>query len=134
MKPQIATQNETQIRQLIAGSNSAIATRDLDRLMAYYDQDVVTYDAKPPFQMGKDALRHTWEVCLPYFPEEFTIETRDLTVTADDNLAFAHSSESTRRRGIIPQRRPGCGRAPATASSTESGESSTTIARFRSIQ
>ena len=90
MNPQTAAQNESQIRQLIADSSRAIAARDLDRLMAYYDKDVITYDVKPPFQMGKDALRNTWETCLPYFPQEFAIETRDLAVTADDNVAFAH--------------------------------------------
>lgn len=31
-----------------------------------------------------------WEECLPYFPDAFEIETRDLNLTVNDNLAVTH--------------------------------------------
>jgi len=35
------TQDEAQIRQLIADEASAICAKDIDRIMSYYDPDVV---------------------------------------------------------------------------------------------
>ncbi len=59
------TQDEAQIRQIIADTASAICAKDLDRIMAHYAQDVIIFDAIPPFQTkGADEFRRTWEACL----------------------------------------------------------------------
>ena len=85
------TQDEAQIRQLIAEVSSAICAKDVDRIMSYYDPEVVFFDVKPPFQTnGADALRRTWQECLPYFPDSFSIESRDLRVIVGGDLAIAH--------------------------------------------
>ncbi|MBV9388316.1 MAG: SgcJ/EcaC family oxidoreductase [Chroococcidiopsidaceae cyanobacterium CP_BM_ER_R8_30] len=85
------TQDEAQIRQLVADVSSAICAKDVDRIMSYYDRDVVFFDVKPPFQTnGADALRRIWEECLPYFPDSFGIESRDLRVSVSGDLAITH--------------------------------------------
>lgn len=87
----IATRDEAQIRQIIADTASAICAKDIDRIMAHYAQDVIVFDAIPPFQTkGADAFRGTWEACLPCFPDFFGIESRDLRVTVSGDLAIAH--------------------------------------------
>lgn len=85
------THDEAQIRQLIADTARALCAKDLDRMMAHYATDVIVFDVKPPFQTrGADAWRRTWEACLPYFPDSFGTETRDLSITVSGDLALAH--------------------------------------------
>lgn len=85
------THDEAQIRQLITDMSSAICAKDIDRLMAHYDSDVVVFDAIPPFQTrGADAFRRAWEACFPCFPDSFQTEMRDLRISVDGDLALAH--------------------------------------------
>lgn len=85
------TSNEAQIRQLIADQQRAICTKDVDQIMSRYATEVIIFDVKTPFQTkGKEAFCQVWEACLPYFPDSFEIETRDLTIAVNDNLAVAH--------------------------------------------
>ncbi|MBD2095970.1 nuclear transport factor 2 family protein [Trichocoleus sp. FACHB-591] len=82
---------ETQIRQLIVEQQQAICSKDVDQIMSCYAHEIILFDVKPPFQTkGKEAVRQLWEDSLPYFPDSFEMEIRDLTVTANDNLATAH--------------------------------------------
>lgn len=85
------TTNEAQICQLISDQQRAICVKDVDQIMSRYASEVVLFDVKPPFQTkGKEAVRQLWEDCLPYFPNVFEMETRDLTITASETLAAAH--------------------------------------------
>ncbi|HEY9845573.1 MAG TPA: nuclear transport factor 2 family protein [Candidatus Caenarcaniphilales bacterium] len=85
------THAEAQIQQLIADQQRAICTKDMDQIMSRYATEVIIFDVKPPFQTkGKEAVRQVWEACLPYFPDSFEMETRDLTISVNDNLAVAH--------------------------------------------
>lgn len=85
------TTHEAQIRQMIADQQRAICTKDVDQIMSRYTNKAILFDVKPPFQTnGKDAIRQLWEECLPYFPNSFEMETRDLTIAATDEIATAH--------------------------------------------
>ncbi|NJO78260.1 MAG: SnoaL-like domain-containing protein [Cyanobacteria bacterium RM1_2_2] len=85
------TANEAEIRQLITGQQCAICTEDVDQIMSRYATEVILFDVKPPFQTkGKAAVRQLWKDCLPYFPDSFEMETRDLTITVREDLAAAH--------------------------------------------
>jgi ketosteroid isomerase-like protein len=85
------TRNKAQLRQLIDDQMSAICAKDMDRIMDHYAADVAAFDVKPPFQtQGAEAWRRTWEECLPYFPDSFRIETRDLSLTVSGDVALAH--------------------------------------------
>ena len=82
---------ETQIQQLISAQQRAICAKDVERIMSHYASEVIMFDVKPPFQTeGKAAIRQVWENCLPYFPDSFEIETRDLKITVSNTLAVAH--------------------------------------------
>lgn len=83
--------DEAQLRQLIADQMSAICAKDVDRIMNHYAAETIVFDVKPPFQTrGADAWRRTWEACLPYFPDSFQTEMRDLSLTVSGDVALAH--------------------------------------------
>lgn len=85
------TANEAEIRQLVADQQRAICTKDVNQIMSRYADEIVIFDVKPPFQTkGREAVCQLWEDCLPYFPDAFEMETRDLTVAANDEIATAH--------------------------------------------
>ena len=89
--PQRQQLDEAQIRELMADQANAICAKDVDRIMAHYAGDVVFFDCKPPFQtVGADAFRRIWEMCLPYFPDSFGIETRDLSIFLSGDVALSH--------------------------------------------
>jgi ketosteroid isomerase-like protein len=82
--------DEARIRQGIAEGTSAFCVKDLDRQMSHYATDVTVFDVKPPFQTKEAAAwRRTLGACLPYFPDSFAIETRDLSIIVSGDLALA---------------------------------------------
>jgi ketosteroid isomerase-like protein len=85
------TTNEAEIRQLIADQQRAICTKDVDQIMSRYAAESVIFDVKPPFQTkGREAVRQLWEDGFPCFPDFLEMETRDLIITANDEIATAH--------------------------------------------
>ena len=88
---QVESHEETQIRHLIAEQAAAIGAKDLDQLVRLYLPSVVIFDVKPPYRIqGTFGLFRMWDECLPCFPDYFEIETRDLVISVDGNLAIAH--------------------------------------------
>ena len=82
--------DEKLIRAALAEWQAAFCAKDVDRLMALYAPDAVCFDAIPPFSEGVANFRKKIVDCLPYFPESFALETRDLTLTVGSDLASAH--------------------------------------------
>src|SRR5262245_44180244 len=84
--------DETQIRQLVQEWAASIRAKDLDRAMAGYAADVVSFDLAPPLQyVGAHAIReglaarfHTWKGPIGY-------EIRDLRITVGMDVAFCRS-------------------------------------------
>lgn len=69
----------------------AIEAKDLDGITAHYTADTVLFDAIPPYKtIGKDAIRQAWENCLPFFPEQFTTDLREVVVQVSGAVAWAH--------------------------------------------
>lgn len=86
-----AQQDEAEIRRLIAQWSAALEAKDLDGLTAGYLPDTILFDAIPPYKtVGKEAIRETWANCLPYFPEKFRSEHRDITVHVSGDVALVH--------------------------------------------
>ncbi|MEZ5299563.1 MAG: nuclear transport factor 2 family protein [Verrucomicrobiales bacterium] len=80
-----------EIAAIIRGWHDALERRDLDAMIGGYAADAVIFDVKPPWTIaGPRALRQMWEACLPFFPEDFRIETQDLAVHRSGDLAVAH--------------------------------------------
>jgi uncharacterized protein (TIGR02246 family) len=83
--------DEAAIRRLISKWSAALEAKDPDGLVADYAHDAITYDAIPPYKtVGKAAIRQVWAHCLPYFPEQFTSEHRDISIHVSGDTAFMH--------------------------------------------
>jgi uncharacterized protein (TIGR02246 family) len=83
--------DEAAIRRLIAAWSRALEAKDLDGLVADYADDAVMFDAIPPYKtVGKEAIRQVWANCLPYFPERFTSEHRDIVIHVTGDTAVMH--------------------------------------------
>lgn len=79
------------ILDLMAKWRTALEKKDVASMMVDYQPDAVLFDACPPYKTeGAEAIRKTWEACLPYFPEEFRSEHRDLQIHVDGDVAFVH--------------------------------------------
>ncbi len=80
-----------QIRALLERWSVAVREKDIDGIMAYYAPDIVAYDAILQLQFkGADAYRKHWEFCLGLCEGGMLFEQHQVTVHADDQLAFAH--------------------------------------------
>ncbi len=85
------TEGESEIRLMIVELQDAICARDLDAIMAFYADDAVSFDLKPPMQLkGKAAIRAMWAECLPCFPKGGRIERRDIVAGSSGDMAYAH--------------------------------------------
>ncbi len=82
--------DETPIRAALAAWQQAFCRKDTDALMALYADDAVLFDAIPPFSETPEGMRQKLVGCLPFFPEAFAIETRDLRLQLGGELASAH--------------------------------------------
>ncbi len=81
--------DRARIRKLIERWSTALENKDLDGICANYTDETVLFDAIPPYKViGTDAIRETWEACLPYFPDKFKSEHQDLTVHVAGETAF----------------------------------------------
>lgn len=85
------SRDEAEIRGLTAAWARALEAKDPEALVEGCAPDVLVYDLKPPFRLrGVDAYRQLWRACLPHFPDPIRSEHRDLEVSVDGDLAFAH--------------------------------------------
>jgi ketosteroid isomerase-like protein len=79
-----------EITQHINRIVEGIEAKDLDGLRRLYSADVVSFDVEPPLRhAGIDAKLANWAKAFAFF-QDVRYEVRDLTVTADENVAFAH--------------------------------------------
>jgi uncharacterized protein (TIGR02246 family) len=79
-----------EIQDLMEEWQEALASKDLDRLLQYYDAEVRFFDAVPPHQQrGAEAYRHAWEQMMPFLPQALGSDIRELEIRAGGNVAFA---------------------------------------------
>lgn len=85
------TDEKAAVKKVIDGFMAALCRKDVKTMMSYYASDVIVYDVKPPFQTkGAVAWKHVWEACIGYFPAEFTVLVRDLSIHVSNDIAFSH--------------------------------------------
>ena len=85
--------DEAQIRELIAERETAMRTRDAQRLVSRYAPEIVKFDLGPPLRHTGSELHGanglgSW---FSGFDGPIDYEVRDLTVTAGEDVAFCHS-------------------------------------------
>jgi uncharacterized protein (TIGR02246 family) len=86
-----ASLEEIRIRDMMDEWVEAFETKDLDRIMSLYADDVVAYDLMPPLQYrGKDAYRKVWQDGLSMMRGELRVEIHDQHVSVDEELAYGH--------------------------------------------
>lgn len=86
------TQDEREIRDLIARWSRAVEAKDTVGIVEAYTPQTVLYDAIPPFKtVGAKAIAKLWDDCFPYFPDKFRSEHKDLTVEVSGDVAFVHA-------------------------------------------
>jgi len=80
-----------EILQLIASWRTSLEAKDVEGMMKNYSPDGVLYDACPPYKtVGADGIASVWKNCLPYIPDEYKVEHRDLQVHVAGDLAFVY--------------------------------------------
>ena len=85
--------NETQIKTLIEDWVKAVNRKDIDAILAHHSSGLVMYDVPFPFQsVGIDAYRKTWDYFFNWNKDLGFFETKDLHITADENVAFCFSA------------------------------------------
>ena len=84
--------DETDIRRRIDEHVEALRAMDLERLMASYAPDIVSFDLDPPLRYkGTEAKRKRWTEVFAMYQRPLGYEIRDLTIVVGDDVAFGHS-------------------------------------------
>lgn len=83
--------DEQAILALMANWRAALECKDISAMLQDYQPDAVLFDACPPYKVeGVEAIRKTWEACLPYFPEEFKSVHQDVVIQVGGDTAFVY--------------------------------------------
>jgi uncharacterized protein (TIGR02246 family) len=84
--------DEGRVRELIAEWAAAVRAKDVDRVIAHYAEDVVSFDLAPPLQYaGREALRKSLTEWFSTFRGPIGYEFRDLSITAGGDVTFCRS-------------------------------------------
>ena len=87
------------VRQRTRDLVRAIGAKDLDGVMAFYAPTVVSFDLDPALRYtGTDRKRQAWQALFAAHPGTFVYDVAELDVTADGELAFAHSLNHVKGR------------------------------------
>jgi ketosteroid isomerase-like protein len=83
---------EADIRRRIDTLVNAVRAMDLEGLKGIYAPDIVSFDIEPPLKhVGAEAKWRNWEKVFTIFQPPLSYETRDLTVSVGDDVAFGHA-------------------------------------------
>lgn len=79
------------IERLVLEWARAVESKDPEKIVANYGPDTVLFDAIPPARtVGARDIGRIWAQCLPYFPDTFRLEQKDLTIHVDGDLGIVH--------------------------------------------
>ena len=86
------TKDEAAIRELIDGFVKAIRAKDINGVMSVFAPEVISFDLGPPLQHGGgDTFTKRWQELFESYQSPIDYEVRDLSITANDDVAFSHS-------------------------------------------
>jgi len=82
---------KTEIQMLIDTYRQAVSAKDVDTIMSFYDESIVAFDAIQALQfVGKAAYHQHWQACMQMCPGPHMFEFQAPTITACEDVAFAH--------------------------------------------
>ena len=85
------TSTQSEVRALLDRWSEAIRLKDIDRLMALYDPDIVYFDVVPPLHYtGSAAVRRNFLRWFDAWQSAIGQEIRDVTIVASGDIAVAH--------------------------------------------
>ena len=89
-KPIQATNDEVELRQLIAGWSKAVRDEDLPGIRANHDPKILMFDVPPPFlSRGINAYMATWQTFFASSAKPVAFDFEDVEITAGEDVAFA---------------------------------------------
>jgi len=81
----------TAIHTLIKQWKQAVVAKDIDKIVSFYADDIIAFDAVSALQFkGKAAYRAHWQACMEVCPGPGVFDFHELHIVAADNSAFAH--------------------------------------------
>ena len=81
----------SQIHHLIDSYRQAVVAKDVEKVMALYADDIVSFDAIKALQFkGKPAYRKHWVECMEMCPGPHIFDFQEVVIETADNIAFAH--------------------------------------------
>lgn len=84
--------NEAEIHALFEDRVNAVRMKDVDKLMLGYAPEVLSFDVVDPLQYaGSDGIRARMEQWFSSFLGPISLENRNLTIAAGEDVAFCHS-------------------------------------------
>jgi len=86
--------DEDTIKTILASYSSAIASKDIAKVMSFYAPDIVAFDAFPPQQYrGAAAYKKDYEDFFGNFPGPATSKIDDAHVEVSGNIAFTYGMD-----------------------------------------
>ena len=81
----------SQVRELLDHWSEAIRAKDIDRLMALYDPDIVYFDVVPPLRhIGSGAVRRNFLRWFDSWASPIGQQIGDLHLVTNEDIAVAH--------------------------------------------
>ncbi|MRJ22233.1 DUF4440 domain-containing protein [Pseudomonas haemolytica] len=81
----------TAINTLIEQWKQAVVSQDIDKIVSFYAEDIVAFDAVGALQFkGRTAYRAHWEECMKHCPGPGIFEFHQLHIVEAADRAFAH--------------------------------------------
>ncbi len=82
---------KAQIQAVIDTYRQAVMTKDVEKVMTLYADDILSFDAIKALQFkGKEAYRAHWVACMEMCPGPHIFEFHEIAIETGDNIAFAH--------------------------------------------
>jgi uncharacterized protein (TIGR02246 family) len=83
---------KAQIRKRLDEWATAFRNKDLNGVLSFFAPETVAFDLVPPLvYTGRDIYRKQWEKLFASYQGSIEYEIRDLSITAEQTLAFSHS-------------------------------------------
>lgn len=82
---------QTQIKQTIDSWAQAARSKDVQRIISHYSEDVIAYDAIGPLRfVGREAYKAHWQACMEMCTGEGMFEVHEPSYMIGGDLAVAH--------------------------------------------
>ncbi|WAL68396.1 nuclear transport factor 2 family protein [Amycolatopsis cynarae] len=98
------TTHDSEVRAFLERRIDAMQSKDIDRLMEHYAPGIVYYDVVPPLRFtGTEEVRRNFIRWFDGYDGPITLETHDMTVVANGDVAFAnmlHLDSGNREGGL----------------------------------